>query len=167
MRQNRMLLCLLIGIALLFSGCIVHRNPPSAEDTKEFIAQHQDDLDVVVEYLKDLECDYAAIENPRGTVFYAFEDHKIEQQGVKTSIRNLWRAGCKFIFKNDERGANSIYFELWYQTVGDEDCGIACTIDGQGTPNTEFQIQCESITEDWFYCYDAYEEWRSHPPQES
>ena len=167
MSRKIMLLSTMIVIVLLLSGCIVDRDPPSAEDAKEFLAQHQDDIDVVVKWLRDLEYDYACIKNARGIIFYEFDDHPIRQEDVKTSVRNLWSSGCKFICKDDEQGTNTISFEIWYRTVGDQDCGIACTIDGQGTPKTEFQIKCERITEDWFYYYDDYEEYRNHPPQES
>lgn len=168
MAYKNWLLILLLAFALLLSGCTVDRSdPPSTEDAKAFLEHHKDDIDIIVEYLRGLKADLASISNANGTIFYEFENHDIESKNVKMSIRHLWSAGCKSICKNDRRGNNSISIEIWCRTIGDVDCGIACTIDGQGTPKTEFQIECEKIAEDWFYYFDDYEEYRNHPTTES
>ncbi len=163
MRNKVSILIVLLLCAVLFSGCaLLNWEPPTAADTKVFLEQHQVDIDVVVEYMKGLNCDSAYIDNDDGTVFYEFEDHEISSEKVKSSIHHLWRAGCNNIWKHNDQGENTIGLELWYRTIGDVDCGIACTIDGQGTPITEFQTECVKITDEWFYFYDDYEAYRSH-----
>lgn len=162
MALKKRLLIALFAFILLLSGCAF--NPPSAEDAKVFLTQNQSEIDVIVEYLRGLNADSVLISNASGTIFYDFEDHEIESNGVQASIRHLWGAGCKSIYKSDRN--NAISFEIWYQSVGGEDCGIACTIDGQGVPKTEYQIRCELITDNWFYYFDDYEEYRKHPTAE-
>ena len=157
-RKKQLMIALLVLVALL-SGCRFLINPPSSAEVREFLRRNQNDIDVIVSYLKTLETDSAYINNDEG-VFYEFEIHNNIPEEVKDSIRKISNQGCSTIGKNK---SNTVFFEIWYTNFGDADCGFACTIDGQGTPKTEFQIYCEELGNGWFYFYDDYEEYRSHP----
>ena len=148
-------------LCLFFTGVSLRPDPPTAEEAKAFLTRHRDDIGIVVEYLKDLDQDYASIKYiyNHGTVFYDYVDHDISSKEVTASLRRLWFAGCTTIGKND----NTISFMIWTHIIYDVDCGIACTIDGQGTPKTEFQTKLKQIGDGWFYYYDDYEEYRAHP----
>ncbi len=115
----------------------------------------------MISYLKELECDSTLIKQNNGQIIYEFDDHDIASAEVRFSISRLWRAGCKRIWKDKE--ANTISFELWYRTMGEVDCGIACTFDNQSTPKTAFQVCCEEVGDGWYYYFDDYEEYRAHP----
>ena len=154
---------MMLIVLMFLSSCSIFPEPPSASEVKEFLMQNREDIDIVANYLKELECEGAFITKNDRTIFYEFSNHEISSKKVSTSLRNLWRAGCLRISKNDRQGENTIYFELWHTTVESSDCGIACTINGRGKPKTEFQVSCEQLEEEWFYCYDNYEEYRTHP----
>lgn len=148
-------------LCLFFTGVSLRPDPPTAEEAKAFLTRHRDDIGIVVEYLKDLDQDDASIKYiyNHGTVFYDYVDHDVSSKEVTASLRRLWFAGCTTIGKND----NTISFMIWTHIIYDVDCGIACTIDGQGTPKTEFQTKLKQIGDGWFYYYDDYEEYRAHP----
>ena len=163
--RKKRLIAILLSVALLLSGCsFPWPKPLPAEKVKEFLTRHREDIDIVVDYLKELEYDSAFAARDWGEpekIFYEFEWHDISSEKVRTSIRNLWRAGCTHISKEKDRG-NTIYLTLWNRIKESANCGIACTIDGEGYPKTEFQISCEEIEEGWFYYYCNYEFYRSH-----
>ena len=149
---------ILLMCCILLSGC--SSAAPTAEDTTDFLAENRADIEIVAGYLCKLDYDYAAITSCYGQCFYEFEYHIIEPAEVQTSIKNLWRNGCEFICKNAENGNQTIWFELWHRTSGSLDCGIACTITGQGLPQAEFQTYCEEIAPGWYYYFADYEEYR-------
>lgn len=157
------LLSMLSAMILLFSSCSLRYTAPSAEDAKKFLDRNRDSIEIIVDYLAELESDLAFIDKDDETIFYDFERHEIPSEEVKTCIDRLWRSGCIHISKQNVQETDTISFEIWHRTMGDADCGIACTISGQGKPYTEFQISCESIDETWFYYYDNYEEYRQNP----
>lgn len=154
----------LLAFALLFSVLLPH-NPPTLEEAKAFRDQHREDMDTVVDYLLSLETDHAFIsrelKRDPGKVFYDFEWHDIASKDVKDSVRRLWRAGCTIMEKDE--ASNTVSFMIWSRSAGQADVTLAFTIDGQGEPKTEFQIAHEEMGDGWFYCYDDYEEYRSHP----
>lgn len=156
-RKRVIVVCLFL--AFLLAGCSLRNNGLTVEEAKAFLAEHRADIDLVVDYLKEPECDSALVDKGKEKVFYAFEWHDISSENVITSLRRLWAAGCKTIYRDE----NTISFEIWRRTRGDVDCGIACTIDGQGAPKTQYQIRCEEIGDGWFYYYDDYEEYRQDP----
>lgn len=148
----------IILLSLLFIDCFQGFEPPSKEEATAFLMQHREDIDTVVEYLSELEFSYAYIEDDE-RVFYDLGWHIIPSNNVNTSVHRLQLSGCTKINKK----ANTISFQIWSRTMGSVDCGIACTIGGQGTPKTEFQIYCEDLGNGWFYYIDDYEEYRAHP----
>lgn len=156
-RKSLVYVCL--SIALLLAFCFLRNEGPTAEKAKAFLTRHREDIEVVVDYLKELECDSASVDKGREKAFYKFEWHDILSEKMNTSLQRLWAAGCRTIYKDD----NTISFEIWGRTRGDVDCGIACTIDGRGMPKTQFQIRCEELEDGWFYYYDDYEEYRKDP----
>ena len=172
---NRILLhiisALLIPVLLfaLFLFSFSRREPPSSADQREFLDQHREDIDLLVAYLMDLEYEDVFMDkrlnHDPGKVFYELAYHDISSPEVEAGVRRLWRAGCLKIRKDDRGENNTIFFELWSRTVGGENCGIALTINGQGTPKTEFQILHEEIGDGWFYVYNDDEEYRCHPKQ--
>lgn len=156
------------AVALLLPGCSIlneFREPPSSAEAKEFLTKHRDEIDCVVEYLKELDCDDAWIHGGGGSIFYEFDDHLISSAKVRSSVRKLWLAGCSDISKDDENENNTISFTFFSRTRGSIDCEIACTINGSGAPKTQFQIYREEIGDGWYYVYNDYEEWRCHPKQ--
>ena len=161
--RKKRLLAVLVSIALLFAGCSFRYEPLSSEEAKAFLTRHWEDIDIIVDYLKELEYDSAFVEKDNEKIFYEFEWHDISLEEVNTSIHRLWIDGCTGISKNDMQEINTISFKIWSRTMGSVDCGIACTIDGQGMPKTEFQTCCEEIGNGWFYYYDDYEEYRTNP----
>ena len=162
-RRKGRILIVLLAIALLLPGCSLRYDPPSAAAARKFLTQNREDIYVIVDFLKELDQDFTFIDDDEGTIFYEFDHHEIPSAEVKASIRRLWQNGCVNITKNDLQDVNTINFEIWYRTIGDVDCGIACTIDGEGTPKTEFQIMHEEIGDGWFYYFDDYEEYRTDP----
>lgn len=155
---------IIFAMILILTGCSFRNAPPSIEEAGAFLEQNRKDIDTVVDYLKGLEFNSVFIDKRDGTIFYNFEHHAIFSE-IETGVRNLWDAGCTHISKDAAQEINTISIEIWYRTIGDEDCGIACTIDGQGTPKTAFQIYCELIDDGWYYFHDDYEEYRSHLSQ--
>lgn len=159
-RKKKSILAVLLSLTLLFVGCNVHFDMPSEEDAKAFLSRHRTDIDAIVEYLKEVEHDSAFIDVDKdsGKVFYDFDWHEISSENVKDSIHRLKIDGCCLISKDAEQEINTISLMIW--TMGSVDCGIACTMNGQGKPKTEFQVSCEEIGDGWFYFYDDYEEYR-------
>lgn len=143
-------------LALLLSGCSLCNDGLTAEDAKAFLSGYREELDLVIDFLKELGNDSVFIEKGKEKAVYEFEGHDISSENVVASLRLLWAAGCRSIYKDD----NTISFEIWRRTRGDVDCGIACTIDRQGAPKTQYQTRCEEIGDGWFYYYDDYEEYR-------
>ena len=156
---GRRLIGIIIAI-LLISVDSYGLEQPSEEDAAAFLMQHREDIDTIVDYLKELEFSDAFIEDEK-EIFYDLGWHDIPSNGVNTSVYRLRLSGCTKINKK----ANTISFQIWSRAIGSVDCGIACIIDGQGTPKTEFQIYCEELGDGWFYYYDDYEEYRAHPSQ--
>lgn len=150
---------LVLTLTLLLSGCGYY-DPPGLEDADAFLKSNRQEIDTVANYLKTIETDYAYIGNV-ATVFYEFKDHDILSENVRTSLQNLWSAGCKRITM--EKADNTVYFEIWNRTRGGVSCGISCTLDGQGFPKAELQTACEPISGGWFYYYSDYEEYRKSP----
>ena len=146
-------------MALLLSGCSLRNDGPTAEEAKAFLSGHREEIDLVVDYLKELGYDSILIDKGKEEAFYEFEWHDISSENVITSLNSLWAAGCRSIYKDD----NTISFEIWCRTRGDVDCGIACTINRRGAPKTQYQTRCEEIGDGWFYYYDDYEEYRKDP----
>lgn len=159
-RKKKSLLAVFLSMALLLVGCSFRYDPPSVEEANVFLAQHQEDINIIVDYLKELDYDSAFVDKDNGEIFYEFEYHKIESKDVKTGIRHLWSSGCEHI--SIQKEDNTIYFEIWSRTMGDVDCGISCTIDGNGYPKVQFQTECEPIFEGWFYYFADYEEYRAN-----
>ena len=155
----------LLSVALLFVivSCNFRFEPPSAEEAKAFLSRHREDIDIIVNYLKELEYDSAFIDVDKdsGRIFYEFDWHEIPSVNVKNSIYRLRISGCCQISKDAKQEINTISFMIWTRTMGSVDCGIACTMNGQGKPKTEFQVSCEEIGDGWFYYYDDYEEYRT------
>ena len=156
---------IVLPMIFLFSGCTLHNAAPSAKDATDFLNQNRNEIDVVVDYLTEIESGIICINDDDGMIFYNYEYHKILSNDLLSCINCLWRAGCKKISKENVQGTVTISFEIWSRTMGDADCGIACTVDGQGKPITEFQISCEPIDETWFYYFDDYEEYRQSQTQ--
>lgn len=157
------ILAIVFTMSLLLAGCSFRYSPPSSEEAKEFLYQNKESIKAIADYLINLEYESIIIDKDDGSAFYNYEYHDIANESIRSHLRNIWRAGCTRIEKDDVRENNTISLEIWYRTMGDADCGIACTINGQGKPNTEFQICCESIDQTWFYYYDNYEEYRQDP----
>ncbi len=157
---KKSLLAVLLSMALLLVGCGFRYDPPSAEDANVFLAQNREDINIIVDYLKELEYDSAFVDKDNGEIFYEFKYHTIESKDVKTGIRHLWSSGCEHI--SIRKKDNTIYFEIWSRTMGDVACGISCTIDGNVYPKVEFQTECEPISDGWFYYYADYEEYRAN-----
>lgn len=149
-----------LALLLFLADCVNGFEPPSKDEATAFLMQHREDIDTIVDYLKELEFSYAYIEDDKG-VFYELGWHDIPSNEVNTSVHRLRLSKCTNINKK----ANTISFEIWSRTMGGVDCGIACTIDGQGTPKTLFQINCVELCDGWFYYFDDYEEYRAHPSQ--
>ena len=149
--------------------CALRYYPPTEEKAGTWLEKHRKDVDIVANYLKGLEYDDAFFHkswnDDNTAVWYEFEWHYVPSEEVRKSVRRLWRAGCLSIDKNDDTNANTIYFMIFSRTIGGVDCGIACTIDGHGTPKTQCQIRHEQIDNGWFYVYNGYEEWRRNPSQ--
>ncbi len=155
--MGRRLIGIIIAI-LLISVDLFSLEQPSKEDAAVFLMQHRDDIDSIVDYLRELEVSDAYIDD-KG-ILYELDWHDIPSK-VNTSVHRLRLSGCTDIHKE----ANTISFQIWSRTMGSVDCGIACTIDGQGTPKTWFQIYHEELGDGWFYYYDDYEEYRAYPSQ--
>lgn len=169
MRKTIRLAALAPAMLLFLSGCSLRFDPPSPAEAREFLDRHREDIDLVTAYLLELDADYAFIsksllKNP-GKVFYAFETHDISSKEVVAAVRRLWRAGCTVMKKDDQNDNHTLSFMLWSRTMGSVDCGIAFVIGGEGTPKTAFQTMHEEIGDGWFYYYDDYEAYRSHPSQ--
>lgn len=154
----------LLALALCLFA-LLPQKPPTVEEAKAFLDADRDDIDTVADYLLSLETDHAVIskqlDSDPGKVFYDFELHDIASKDVKDSVRRLWRAGCTIMEKDE--ASNTVSFMTWSRSAGQADVTLAFTIDGQGEPKTEFQISHEAMGDGWFYCYDDYEEYRSHP----
>ena len=148
-----------LTLCIVLSGCIAKR--PTISKISSSLSDNREHYEILVEYLKELQYDYASISSDDGTVFYDFSDHEIESKLVRNSIHSLWKNGCEFICKDATNGNNTIWFQLWHQTKGGLDCGLACTIDGTGNPNAVFQTECEQIDTGWYYYYSDYEEYRT------
>jgi len=156
---GKRLMSIIIAILLIFVDSLGPFQP-SEEDAAAFLMKHREDIDTVVDYLKELEYSSAHIEDDKG-IFYDLGWHDISSDEVHASVHRLRLSRCKRIDKE----ANTIRFELWTRTIGGSDCGLACTVDGQGTPKTHYQIYHEDLGDGWFYFYDEYEEYRAHPSQ--
>lgn len=159
-------LVLLLVLALLLSALLLPpQEPPTLAQAKVYLDHYRQDVDTVADYLMSLETDNAFISkqlnNDPGKVFYDFEWHDIASSDVKASVRHLWRAGCTIMEKDE--ASNTVSFMIWSRTAGQVDVTLAFTIDGEGEPKTEFQISHEAMGDGWFYCFDDYEEYRSHP----
>ncbi len=155
------LLLVMLMLAAFLSGCAEFSDPPLLEDADLFLKNNQHDLDVVVNFLKTIDADHAFISRYETTVFYEFEDHEIISDEVRTSLRNLWSAGCLTISINHSN--NTVFFEIWKRTIGDVSGGVSCTLDGHGYPKAEFQTECTPISNGWFYYLADYEEYRKSP----
>lgn len=154
---KEIVMTVLLLLALLLSGCSLRSDGPTAEDAKAFLSGYREEIDLVVDYLKELGNDSVLIH--KGKAFYEFEWHDISSENIIASLHRLGAAGCRSIYNDD----NTISFEIWRRTRGDVDCGIACTTDRQGAPKTQYQTRCEEIGDGWFYYYDDYEEYRKDP----
>ena len=168
MYKKKILIVVSLLMTMLLAGCsFLYKLPPSeplsADEAKEFLTQHREDIDTIVDYLKELEYKSVFIDADNKKIFYDFEYHDISSWNVNACIHRLWIDGCIEISKNDTQERNAISFDIWRKIIGSEDCGIACTIDGQGMPKTEFQTYCEEIDDGWYYYYDDYEEYRKNP----
>lgn len=152
---------------LLLTKDFLNYYPPSSEDAHTFLTLHRGDIDIVVNYLKELECDSAYISKVDGKVFYELEWHETDSGEVKGSIRRLWASGCSYICLDNKYENNTVSFVIWDRTAGDVSCGIACSVEGQTTPKTSYQVSCEEIEDGWFYYYSDYEEYRKHPSEYS
>ena len=151
---------IILAFMFLISDCLYGFEPLSKDEAAAFLIQHRDDIDTIVDYLKELESPDAYIDDNKG-VFYELSWHDIPSNEVNASVHRLQLSGCTDINKE----ANTISFMIWSRTIGSVDCGIACTINGQGTPKTLFQVYCEGLGDGWFYYYNDYEEYRAHPSQ--
>ena len=160
---------MLLTAILLLSACSFRDDPPSADEARRFLNENREDIDRLVEYMMSMEYDDIFISKPLnrnpGKVFYEFEWHDISSKEVIASVRGLWRAGCTIIQKDDQNENNTIFFMIWQPMWGERDCGIAITINGHGTPKTQFQTRHAEIGDGWFYYFNDYEEYRIHPSQ--
>ena len=160
MKHRRLAALAVIAIALciVLSGCNTER--PTISRITFSLSGNREHYETLVMYLKELPFDYVFIDSDDGTVFYDFADHEIESDNVRASIHCLWKNGCEFICKDAKNGNNTIWFQLWHQTSGGLDCGLACTIDGTGDPNVVFQTEFKEIAAGWYYYYSDYEAYR-------
>ena len=155
-RTNRFFILLICCV--LLPGC--SSSAPKATDISASLAGNRTDYEIVADYLCKLDYDYAFISSQDGQCFYGLEFHVIESDKVQASIKHLWRNGCEFICKDAENGNQTIWFQLWHRTRGSLDCGLACTMNGRGVPQAEFQTYCEEIASGWYYYYSDYEAYR-------
>lgn len=157
-KMNRFFSLIIVICCILFSGC--SSKAPKAADMSASLVGNRADYKIVADYLRELDYDHAFISSSDGHCFYGLKFHFIESDEVRTSIENLWRNGCERICKDAENGNQTIWFQLWHRTRGSLDCGLACTINGRGLPQAEFQTYCEEIASGWFYYFSDYEEYR-------
>ena len=149
---------------------------------KRFLRKNRKDIEIVVDYLKELQYDDVFVDDNDGMITYGknvkdnegIENYviihtEISSQEVVSSIKNLWKAGCELINKDGRHGnKNTINIQIWHGKLGgavggNRMYGLACTINGQGMPMAEFQTKCEVIENGWFYYYSDFEEWRLDP----
>lgn len=147
------------ALCIVLPGCNTER--PTSSDMTSSLLSNREHYETLTKYLNELQFDYVSIRSDDGTVFYGFSDHEIESDIVRASICSLWKNGCEFVCKDATNGNNTIWFQLWHRTRGGLDCGIACTIDGTGTPSVEFQTELEEIDEGWYYYFSDYEKYRT------
>ena len=94
---NKNVLLLILFAMIFCTGCHYGYEPLSSEKADAFLKSNSEDIDVIVEYLKELEYDSAVIDKNNGTIFFEYEYHKIMSNDVNNSIRHVWSNGCERI----------------------------------------------------------------------
>lgn len=154
-----------IAIVLLIALCAGCSNSisnvmPDKETVDEFITNHSEDIQNVTNYLLELRHEYASIDSSDGKIFVDIEYKYIDikDSEIKTSISNLWKAGCRTITKSLQY--NSIQFLLWRNNFKEIDCGFVYPIYDSRDPSVNYQTELSPISNNCYYYISDYGEWR-------
>ena len=148
-----------VGIGWIVTASLF---PPDKEKMEKCFQQDRDDLNVIADYLSNLEYSYVSIDESNvesGVMFtgaYTFYQ-KIDDKTVLKSLKRLLNnKNYTAIGKN----GNTVFFEKW--NFLQKERGIAVSVNKKEPPSVEFLIKSEPLSEIGWYYYEAdYEEYRN------
>ena len=80
---------IILAFMFLISDCLYGFEPLSKDEAAAFLIQHRDDIDTIVDYLKELESPDAYIDDDNKGVFYELSWHDIPSNEVNASVHRL------------------------------------------------------------------------------
>ena len=161
--NRRMFLFLLISFGSMCFLCSCNRkSPPDYKDVTQYYEANHESLEAVAQYLRAIDDNYQAYDRYTKPVLYA-NANGISLEQIQKQLESLWQTGCEDVIKDNTNTDNTISFQLWHRESRQAECGIACTVNGEGQPHVQFQIEVKEIAPGWYYYYANYELFRSKP----
>lgn len=152
---------ILLGLfsIIILSGCFVQEEP-GIETAESHLQRDLNDLQNMVQWM--LSTEYESIAFWRRDNFMLAElEHLSIDESIRPTLDRLYHNGYQFI--SMDREENTIVFEYWSRTMGDQSCGLAYVLDEESQPEVQFIIESEPLSvKGWYYFFTDYEEWRVH-----
>ncbi len=152
---------ILLLFAIVCSGCSFsnYKSTFEFEAAESFFEEHETDLQILADYLKNQEYKTIYINKSNGTALADLESINIEDESVIFSIEHIMQDGCKSISKNTDR--NCVQFILWSRNRDEADGGLLFSLNGREAPKAQFQTEQMLINQDgWYYYLAEYNKWR-------
>ena len=167
-QYSRLLIEMIAGLFLasFFSACSAFsvQNNPTATEMEDFFQVHQEDFEIIVNYLLTDDHTYILIDDATGTMLTGtavspLSETVIADEDALSRLQLLFQKGCKSITKDLDN--NLISFEFWRKPISSVSKGIVYAVRSNAEPNVEFLTELKSFIEDgWYYYVSDYEQWR-------
>lgn len=168
--RNNFVICTINALATcaflfsLVSGCKSLNEPPSADYAQSILRDHRSDINLVLEYLISSEYNSIVISNSTGEITADVEKIQITDTKVLSAIKRLLAKNVFYLIYKD---GNTITFSCWRGTQ-DIGSGIAYSINGIDSPETQFMTQLTPLEDSgWYYYVEDYNLWRTQQAKSS
>lgn len=142
---------------IILSECFV-QGEPGIEAAESHFQRDLNDLQNMVQWM--LSTEYESIAFWRWNNFMLAElEHLPIDESIRPTLDRLYHNGYQFI--SMDREENTIVFEYWSRTMGNQSCGLAYALDEESMPIIQFMTEIEPLSaKGWYYYFTDYETWR-------